>query len=307
MSSTAYHWSPRHVESGDGIEIVDPWLDDKTTIPYRRGAARLSNTPDSTPAPASTSTRAAYFSPPARINAPVPLSHRTAILRERDATGARPLPQVVGPVSSVRHVTTMKIDRLPARQAKARKRHATTMKVERLPIRLASTPDESYWRAQQKAMRGPDSRRLWIGAAVGAAALVAVMLRLFAPDLLHNLPWQRPPHADLADLLTREHAAAANSAPGVAAASGVLSSNVIVTAPESDALAQPATLRIDSQPWARVIVDDVLIGNTPQLAIKLQPGKHMVRLFNPERSLNKEISLEAHAGETIQRVEQLEK
>jgi hypothetical protein len=308
MSSTAYHWSPRLVETGDGVEVVDPWLDDKTTIPYRRGAAHSSNLPESTPPAAATSTRPAYFSPPARINAPVPLSSGSATPRQRTAAAAQAQP--VGPVSSVRHMTTMKVERLPARPGKARKRHATTMKVERLPVRLAMTSDpfsqhadESYWRAQHKAMRAPSARRMWIGAAVCAALLVVVMLRLFGPELLPRLPWQNAQRTSLADLLTHQHAATTS----LAAPSGMLPSHVIVTAPESERLAQPATLRIDSQPWARVIVDDVLIGNTPQLAIKLQPGKHFVRLLNPERSLQKDIPLEAHPGETIHRIEQLER
>jgi len=207
-------------------------------------------------------------------------------------------------------MTTMKVDRLPVRPAKARKRHATTMKVERLPVRLAMTSDpfsqhadESYWRAQHKGMRAASTRRMWIGAAICAAVLIAVALRLFAPDLLPRLPWQSTQRTSLADLLTHQHAA--TTAP--AAPSGMLPSNVVVTAPASDAHAQLATLQIDSQPWARVIVDDVLIGNTPQLAIKLQPGKHFVQLRNPERSLHKDIALDAHPGETIHRIEQLER
>jgi hypothetical protein len=295
MSSTAYHWSPRLVETGDGVEVVDPWLDDKTTIPYRRGAAHSSNLPNSTLPAATVSTRTAYFSPPAKINAPVPHSSRSTTPLQRTAAATQAQP--VGPVSSVRHMTTMKVE------VKARKRHATTMKVERLPVRLTMTSDpfsqhadESYWRAQHKAMRAPSARRVWIGAAICAALLVAVMLRLFAPDLLPRLPWQSTQG-------TSQHAAMTSPA----APSGMLASNVIVTAPESDALAQPATLRIDSKPWARVIVDDVLIGNTPQLAIKLQPGTHFVRLLNPELSLHKDIPLEAHPGETIHRIEQLER
>ena len=70
--------------------------------------------------------------------------------------------------------------------------------------------------------------------------------------------------------------------------------------------AGPATLRIDSQPWARVFVDDVLIGNTPQLSIQLDAGIHHLRLYNPELSRVKNITLELHPGETVDRIERLD-
>lgn len=340
MSSTAYHWSPRLVESGEGVETVDPWLDDKTTIPYRRGAARSSMPPASTtsaidtqpeaasppqrattlpprpirptlpatytsstralpaPAAAAASTRSArpYFSPPAVLNPPkasvIPLQRAAAATANATFTGQHR-----------RQAPTMKV----ARPVQPRKRQPTTMKIERLPTPAALTPDqvahdalESYWRMQEPAVRGRNTR-LYIGAAIGAALLVAVALRLFAPELLPSLPWQRAPSVNLADLMTREHATAQRAA----AAGDAQTSKVLVTAPGADSLVQPATLRIDSQPWARVFVDDVLIGNTPQLAIKLLPGKHNVRLQNPEHRVRRDIPLEVRPGETVHRVEQL--
>jgi hypothetical protein len=69
---------------------------------------------------------------------------------------------------------------------------------------------------------------------------------------------------------------------------------------------QWATLRVDCKPWARVFVDDVLIGNTPQLNIRLQPGVHSLHLLNPELGLVKDITLQLRPGETVHRIEQLE-
>jgi hypothetical protein len=329
MSSTAYHWSPRLVESEERSEIVDPWLEDKTTTPYRREAARSSNSQSNTklkrrtqPGAAPVQPKAAPAQPSAasspRLTIP-PLPESTTTRAERTSTAQQPRAIATAgvaqgpraPVSAVRHVTTMKLERVAKRV-----RQPKTMKLEPVRARPAMTPDqlshvvlESFWRDQQRAVRARSARKVWIGVAICAAVLSAVMLRLFGPNLLPSIPWQRAPQIDLADLLMRQHAAAsipAQRSHSPAAPSGVRPEQVMVTAPESDALAQPATLQIDSQPWARVYVDEVLIGNTPQLAISLQPGTHTVRLQNPERGLRRDISFEAHTGETIHRVEQLE-
>ena len=79
------------------------------------------------------------------------------------------------------------------------------------------------------------------------------------------------------------------------------------TLPVQPSAAAAATLRIDSQPWSHVFVDDVPLGKTPQSAVPLQPGQHSVRLYNPERNLLKIVTLSAQPGESIERVEQLEK
>jgi hypothetical protein len=69
--------------------------------------------------------------------------------------------------------------------------------------------------------------------------------------------------------------------------------------------AKPGSLQIDSQPWAQVFIDDERIGNTPQRELRLSPGLHSVRLYNPELSLLKIITLDVRPGERIERVELL--
>jgi hypothetical protein len=69
--------------------------------------------------------------------------------------------------------------------------------------------------------------------------------------------------------------------------------------------AKPGSLHIDSQPWAQVFIDDQRIGNTPQRELSLSPGLHSVRLYNPELSLLKIITLDVRPGERIERVELL--
>jgi PEGA domain len=66
------------------------------------------------------------------------------------------------------------------------------------------------------------------------------------------------------------------------------------------------TLRINSRPWAQVFVDGRYVGNTPQFGISVPPGKHSVRLLNPQLGMVKAISLSVGAGETVTRVEVLE-
>jgi serine/threonine protein kinase len=57
------------------------------------------------------------------------------------------------------------------------------------------------------------------------------------------------------------------------------------------------TLRVNSRPWSRVIVDGRLIGNTPQMAIPLRVGKHSLNLVNPEFGIDKTLTIAIKAGE----------
>lgn len=60
-------------------------------------------------------------------------------------------------------------------------------------------------------------------------------------------------------------------------------------------------LRIDSSPRSQVYVDGQLIGHTPQLNIKLEPGTHQVTLVNEQNSINKNITVDIPPGETVVR------
>jgi serine/threonine-protein kinase len=67
----------------------------------------------------------------------------------------------------------------------------------------------------------------------------------------------------------------------------------------------PAKLRINSRPWSQIFVDGKPVGNTPQLALQVNAGHHTIRLVNPELDVSKTFELDAHAGETLSRVELL--
>lgn len=61
------------------------------------------------------------------------------------------------------------------------------------------------------------------------------------------------------------------------------------------------TLRVNSRPWSRVIIDGRLIGNTPQLSIQLKAGTHTLNLVNPEFGIDKKLTVEIKAGEVVTR------
>ncbi len=61
-------------------------------------------------------------------------------------------------------------------------------------------------------------------------------------------------------------------------------------------------LRINTRPWSRVFVDGKLIGNTPQMNIVLPPGKHQLKLVNPDFGMTKTLSIDIAAGKTVTKV-----
>ena len=62
------------------------------------------------------------------------------------------------------------------------------------------------------------------------------------------------------------------------------------------------TLRINSRPWSQVYVDGRLIGNTPQLNIKLSPGRHKVKLVNPDMGMTKRFRVKVQAGKATTKI-----
>ncbi len=61
-------------------------------------------------------------------------------------------------------------------------------------------------------------------------------------------------------------------------------------------------LRLNTRPWSRVTIDGKAIGNTPLMAVPLRAGKHTLQLANPEFGINKTLTIEIKAGETLTRV-----
>jgi serine/threonine protein kinase len=57
------------------------------------------------------------------------------------------------------------------------------------------------------------------------------------------------------------------------------------------------TLRINSRPWAQVVIDGRPVGNTPQMNVSLAEGTHRVQLVNPEFNLKKNLTITIKAGQ----------
>jgi hypothetical protein len=72
--------------------------------------------------------------------------------------------------------------------------------------------------------------------------------------------------------------------------------------PAAAASGATGTLRVNTRPWSRVSVDGSIIGNTPQMNIRLKPGTHSVTLENSEFGVKRTISVSVRAGETVTRV-----
>lgn len=59
----------------------------------------------------------------------------------------------------------------------------------------------------------------------------------------------------------------------------------------------PGKLDVRVRPWATVVVDGREVGQTPFRPISLAPGKHTVRLTNPELQHDEQFEVEVRAGE----------
>ncbi|MFI5306275.1 MAG: protein kinase [Polyangiales bacterium] len=67
------------------------------------------------------------------------------------------------------------------------------------------------------------------------------------------------------------------------------------------------TLRINSRPWSRVLVDGRMIGNTPLMDVMLSSGRHTVTLMNPDFGMKKTITVQIKTGERVTQIVELAK
>lgn len=72
-------------------------------------------------------------------------------------------------------------------------------------------------------------------------------------------------------------------------------------APAADS-GRTGTLRLNSRPWAQVLVDGRPVGNTPQPNLQLSAGKHKIQLSNPQLGLHKSVTVTIKAGEIATQV-----
>jgi serine/threonine protein kinase len=62
------------------------------------------------------------------------------------------------------------------------------------------------------------------------------------------------------------------------------------------------TLRVQTRPWSKVMVDGRLIGSTPQMNIPLSAGSHTLTLVNDEFGLRKTLRVNIEAGEVTTKI-----
>jgi serine/threonine-protein kinase len=58
-------------------------------------------------------------------------------------------------------------------------------------------------------------------------------------------------------------------------------------------------LRLATTPWAEVYLGNRKLGETPLVGTVLPAGKHTLRLYNPEKKLERTIMVEIKAGQTL--------
>lgn len=80
-------------------------------------------------------------------------------------------------------------------------------------------------------------------------------------------------------------------------------------APAAAAVEHPSgigILRLNSRPWSQVFVDGKLVGNTPQMGLRLKAGSHQIELVNPQLAMHKQFQVQIEADEIVTRAELLE-
>jgi hypothetical protein len=65
-------------------------------------------------------------------------------------------------------------------------------------------------------------------------------------------------------------------------------------------------LRLNSRPWSQVSVDGKVVGNTPQMGLRLRAGSHQIELVNSQLGMSKKFKVEIQADEIVTRSEMLE-
>jgi hypothetical protein len=125
-------------------------------------------------------------------------------------------------------------------------------------------------------------------------------------------PGSADPPASVAASPTRHHARSPQSRRQGSAPQSPSAANEPSAVPDMDftdsarSSLPNGVLRINSRPWSQLFVDGHLVGTTPQLAVDLSAGEHLIRLVNREFGMSKAFRVDVGAGEHITRVETLE-
>ncbi len=64
----------------------------------------------------------------------------------------------------------------------------------------------------------------------------------------------------------------------------------------------PGPLNLNTDPWAKVYVDQKYRGETPLQGLRLSPGRHKIYLHNPKRALSARVTVQIRSGKTVVKV-----
>ena len=182
---------------------------------------------------------------------------------------------------------------------------------------LHSTQSVEAQGTEAAPVRAPRARTSGVRLGLAAAALVAVgvgtglLTREPAPREAAPLAAVRPsgPPAAAAPAALPAPATLATASPNGLPASAVLpvpaapataspSARPPRPRPEAVPRAAPGYLSIDARPWASVFVDGQRVGDTPLGALPVEPGRHVVKLVNPDTGKQHEEKVTVRPGET---------
>ncbi len=198
--------------------------------------------------------------------------------------------------------------------------------------RLAAARVGGWSRSARRLWRA--SRGRWIAAGlalVAAATLTAVVAAdwITGATPVEKVEVDRPPENELTDALPPAKAqqppavvepvepmpapavpVEARTPPPVVDEPAPDASRPRVRGRDADKPARPATKRdkpkarrgrltLEARPWAEVYLGNKLLGTTPLINKSLPAGEVELRLRNPEAGLERTITVEIHAGETV--------
>jgi hypothetical protein len=105
----------------------------------------------------------------------------------------------------------------------------------------------------------------------------------------------------------RAHGATSHGRSGLARVIQPLRDPPDADEPEvAPARSEDGILQINSRPWARVLIDGRFVGHTPQLGLRVPPGRHHIQLVNEQMEMSKGFDITIRPGQTLSRVELLE-
>ncbi len=68
------------------------------------------------------------------------------------------------------------------------------------------------------------------------------------------------------------------------------------------AAAETGTLRVQTRPWSKVLVDGRMVGTTPLMNVPLSAGAHTLTFVNDDFGIHKTVKVQIEPGQTLTQV-----